>query len=43
MIDFILWTFWIATFAGGFWCGKKFQTVEAMFVAAKAKIKSWLA
>jgi hypothetical protein len=43
MVDLILLSFALGTFAGGFWCGKKFGTVGAMLTAGKARVKSWLA
>lgn len=41
MVDFILWTFWIATFALGFWCGKTFNTVGAALDAGAKKLTEW--
>jgi hypothetical protein len=42
MVDFILFTFWVATFAAGFWCGAKFGTVKAMASRATETVKAWL-
>ena len=39
MIDLILLSFVLGVFYGGFWCGKKFQTLGAMF----AHVKGWFA
>lgn len=39
MIDLILFAFVIGVFGGGFWCGKKYGTVEAMFESLKAMFK----
>lgn len=41
MIDLILFFFWVATFAGGFWCGKKYGTLGAMFNSAMDAMKNW--
>jgi hypothetical protein len=38
MVDFILLLFTLAMFAGGFWCGKTFNTYEAML----KRWKAWL-
>jgi hypothetical protein len=37
MIDLILFSFVVGIYAGGFWCGKKFGTAQAMWSAVKAK------
>lgn len=42
MVDFILLSFAVGAFAGGFWCGKKFGTFGAMLSAGKAKLRAWL-
>lgn len=34
MIDFILFSFVIGVFLGGFWCGKKFGSLKSMMKAA---------
>lgn len=33
MIDLILFCFVLGVFYGGFWCGKKYGTLKAMFKA----------
>lgn len=37
MIDLILLFFVLGVFYGGFWCGKTFGTLSAMFDAIKSK------
>ena len=45
MVDFILFTFVLAVFCAGFFCGSKFGTAKTMFASAalrvRAVIKSW--
>lgn len=38
MIDLILFSFWVGTFCGGFWCGKTFKSAASMFKAAHDKM-----
>jgi hypothetical protein len=42
MIDFILFSFVVGVFAGGFWCGNKYGNVKSMFSALSASISGWL-
>lgn len=39
MIDFILLTFVLGVFYGGFYCGNKFKTLQGMWTAAKELVK----
>ena len=38
MVDLILFFFASSMFAGGFWCGAKYQTYDAMIKAIKQKL-----
>jgi hypothetical protein len=42
MVDLILATFVVATFAGGFWCGARFGSFKAMTARARERVRSWL-
>lgn len=42
MVDFILFSFYVVAFAGGFWCGAKFSTFKNLCNAAREKVKSYL-
>lgn len=42
MIDLILFSFVVGVFAGGFWCGKKYGSAQAMFDSLKAMFKDAL-
>lgn len=41
MLNLILLTFVVLVFAAGFWCGKTYGNVPAMFDAVRVKVKSW--
>ena len=43
MVDFILLTFFVGTFAAGFWIGKTFLTAKAAAARAKAVVRGWFA
>lgn len=40
MVDLILIVFTLAVFYAGFYCGAKFSTLGAMFMAARVKVKA---
>jgi hypothetical protein len=42
MFDLILIVFTLVCFAAGFWCGKTYGSVGAMFKQVKAKIVGWM-
>ena len=42
MLDFILFVAVAGVFYGGFWCGKTFGTVGAMFTKARESVKTWI-
>lgn len=42
MIDFIFFVFFLVTFAAGFWCGKRYGNVKAMFAAWAQVFQGWL-
>jgi hypothetical protein len=43
MIDFILFTFVVGVFCGGFWCGAKFGTLKGMCRRGIDAAKAWVA
>lgn len=42
MVDFILFSFAVGVFYGGFYCGAKFGTLKTMGQRAAAAVKGWL-
>jgi hypothetical protein len=41
MVDFILFSFFVGAFAGGWWCGKTYRTVGEMTDRAVARVYGW--